>query len=79
MLFSQRTTRADDEAMAALTRRLVDAAHEAGGSFYLPYRLHATRAQVARAYPRLEEFMAAKRRHDPRLLFRHTMWDRYFA
>lgn len=79
MLFSQRRTRADDEDMGALTRRLIDAAHEAGGSFYLPYRLHATRGQVARAYPRLEEFVAAKRRHDPGLLFRNTMWDRYFA
>jgi FAD/FMN-containing dehydrogenase len=79
MLFSQRRTRADEEAMAGLTRRLVDAALDAGGSFYLPYRLHASRAQVARAYPRLEEFVAGKRRHDPGLLFRNTMWDRYFA
>jgi hypothetical protein len=79
MLFSQRMTRADDEDMAALTRRLIDAAHEAGGSFYLPYRLHATPAQVGRAYPRLEEFVARKRHHDPRLLFRNTMWHRYFA
>jgi FAD/FMN-containing dehydrogenase len=79
MLFSQRLTRADDEDMAALTRRLIDAAHEAGGSFYLPYRLHATHAQVARAYPRLGEFVARKRRVDPGLLFRNTMWDRYFA
>jgi FAD/FMN-containing dehydrogenase len=79
MLFSQRMTRADDDDMAALTRRLIDAAHEAGGSFYLPYRLHAARAQVARAYPRLEEFVTRKREHDPGLLFRNTMWDGYLA
>src|SRR5215470_381787 len=54
MLFSQRMTRADDEDMATLTQRLVDAALGAGGSFYLPYRLHARRDQLARAYPRLE-------------------------
>jgi FAD/FMN-containing dehydrogenase len=79
MLFSQRMTRADDEDMAALTRRLIDAALAAGGSFYLPYRLHATRGQVGRAYPRLEEFVARKRHHDPGLLFRNTMWTRYLA
>ncbi len=79
MLFSQRMTRADDEDMAAMTGRLVDAALAAGGSFYLPYRLHARREQVVRAYPRLEEFVARKRRHDPGLLFRNTMWSRYFA
>jgi len=78
LLFSQRTTRADDEDMAAMTGRLIDAALEAGGSFYLPYRLHASRAQVARAYPRLEEFVTRKRHHDPGMLFRNTMWDRYF-
>jgi FAD/FMN-containing dehydrogenase len=79
MLFSQRMTRVDDEDMAAMTRRLVDAALDAGGSFYLPYRLHARRDQVRRAYPRLDEFVARKRHYDPGLLFRNTMWNRYFA
>jgi FAD/FMN-containing dehydrogenase len=79
MLFSQRMTRADEEDMAAMTQRLVDAAHDAGGSFYLPYRLHARRDQVVRAYPRLEEFVARKRHYDPGLLFRNAMWSRYFA
>jgi hypothetical protein len=72
-------TRADDEDMAAMTGRLIDAALAAGGSFYLPYRLHARRDQVVRAYPRVEEFVAGKRHHDPGLLFRNTMWSRYFA
>jgi hypothetical protein len=79
MLFSQRMTRADEEDMAAITQRLIDAALDAGGSFYLPYRLHARRDQVARAYPRVEEFVARKRHYDPGLLFRNTMWSRYFA
>jgi FAD/FMN-containing dehydrogenase len=79
MLFSQRMTAADDEDMAAMTARLIDAALEAGGAFYLPYRLHARREQVARAYPRLEEFIARKRHYDPGLLFQNTMWSRYLA
>jgi FAD/FMN-containing dehydrogenase len=79
MLFSQRMTKADDEDMATMTQRLIDAALDAGGSFYLPYRLHARRDQVARAYPRVEEFVARKRHYDPGLLFRNTMWNRYFA
>ena len=79
MLFSQRMTRADDEDMAAMTRGLIDAALDAGGSFYLPYRLHARRDQVARAYPRLEEFVTRKRQVDPGLLFQNTMWARYLA
>lgn len=78
MLFSQKMTRADEEDMAAMTRRLIDAALDAGGSFYLPYRLHARRAQVRRAYPRADEFAAAKRKHDPGLLFQNAMWKGYF-
>jgi FAD/FMN-containing dehydrogenase len=79
MLFSQRMTKVDEDDMAGLTRRLIDAALDAGGSFYLPYRLHARADQVRRAYPRLEEFVAGKRRYDPRLLFQHAMWQQYFA
>ncbi|HXH07083.1 MAG TPA: hypothetical protein VNI83_10880 [Vicinamibacterales bacterium] len=79
MLFSQRMTRADEEDMAAMTRRLIDATLDAGGRFYLPYRLHATREQVRSAYPRVEEFVMRKRHWDPGGLFRNTMWDRYFA
>jgi FAD/FMN-containing dehydrogenase len=79
MLFSQRMTSADDEDMATMTARLIDAALESGGAFYLPYRLHAQREQVARAYPRLEEFIARKRHYDPGLLFQNTMWSRYLA
>ena len=79
MLFSQRMTRVDEEDMMAMTERLIDAALDAGGSFYLPYRLHARRDQVARAYPRLGEFVARKRHYDPGLLFRNTMWQQYFA
>jgi hypothetical protein len=79
MLFSQRMTQADEEDMMAMTRRLIDAALDAGGSFYLPYRLHARRDQVARAYPRLDEVADRKRHHDPRLLFQNAMWHRYLA
>ena len=79
MLFSQAMTGVDEEDMTALTQRLIDAALDAGGSFYLPYRLHARRDQVARAYPRLPEVVARKRHHDPGLLFRNAMWHRYLA
>src|SRR6185295_17040235 len=79
LLFSQRMTQADEEDMRAMTERLIDAALDAGGSFYLPYRLHARRDQIARAYPRVEEVVARKRHYDPGLLFRNTLWHRYLA
>ena len=47
MLFSQKTTRVDDEDMAVLTRRLIDAALDAGGS--LPALPPARPARSGRA------------------------------
>jgi FAD/FMN-containing dehydrogenase len=79
MLFVQkRTTEADDD-MRAMTVKLIDRTLAIGGSYYLPYRLHATREQLRAAYPRLDEFVTAKRRTDPQLRFRNALWDSYFA
>jgi len=63
--------------MADLTRRLVDASLDRGGTFYLPYQQHYTRDQVAMAYPGLDEFFATKRRFDPQLLFMNSFYARY--
>jgi FAD/FMN-containing dehydrogenase len=46
-------------------RGLIDAALDLDGSFFLTYHRHATRAQLLRAYPRLPQFLALKRRYDP--------------
>ncbi|MGB9107135.1 MAG: hypothetical protein WCC39_00470, partial [Telluria sp.] len=79
MLFVQkRTTEADDD-MRAMTIKLIDRTLALGGSYYLPYRLHATREQLRLAYPRLDQFIAAKRRTDPQLRFRNALWDTYLA
>jgi FAD/FMN-containing dehydrogenase len=77
MLFSMDRTQAADDAMRALSRALVDAAIASGGRHYLPYRLHATREQVDRAYPHARAFFDTKRAHDPELLFRNRFWEAY--
>jgi FAD/FMN-containing dehydrogenase len=79
MLFSQARSRAADERTASMTRALVDAALDHGGRYYLPYRPHATRAQLRRAYPSADAWASAKLSSDPRLRFRNRFWDRYFA
>lgn len=79
MSFSQEVTPEAEVEMIQLTERLIDAAVGLGGSFYLPYRLHARRDQVTAAYPNAFRFGVRKRYYDPRLLFRHAMWDTYFA
>jgi FAD/FMN-containing dehydrogenase len=79
MLFVQQRTGEADDDMRAMTVKLVDRVLALGGSYYLPYRLHASRAQMRLAYPRLDEFIAAKRRYDPQLRFRNALWDTYLT
>jgi FAD/FMN-containing dehydrogenase len=79
MTFSQPRTAEADARMERMTRELIDCVLAIGGSFYLPYRLHARSDQLTRAYPDLAEFVACKRRYDPKLLFRNTLWDKWLA
>jgi FAD/FMN-containing dehydrogenase len=79
MSFSQEVTPEGEIDMMQTTEALIDRVTAIGGAFYLPYRLHARRDQVEKAYPAVSGFIAAKRRYDPKLLFRNAMWDAYFA
>ncbi|CAN7426040.1 FAD-binding oxidoreductase [Phenylobacterium sp. LjRoot225] len=79
MSFSQEASLQADQRMKPVTQALIDAALRHGGSFYLPYRLHARADQIERAYPHLDEFVRSKRELDPKALFRNTMWDVYFS
>ena len=79
MSFSQQLTPEAEVDMMSLTEALIDRVVDIGGSFYLPYRLHARRDQVAKSYANLEKFIERKRHYDPRLLFRNAMWHGYFA
>lgn len=79
MSFSQDISAEGEADMLQLTEALIERIVAIGGAFYLPYRLHARRDQVTKSYPRVAEFVAAKRRFDPNLTFRNAMWDTYFA
>ncbi|MCA9532403.1 MAG: FAD-binding oxidoreductase [Myxococcales bacterium] len=66
-----------DQRQQALSRSLTDAALAHGGTYYLPYRPHATPEQLRRSYPSFDAFVAAKRALDPTLRFRSVWFDRY--
>jgi FAD/FMN-containing dehydrogenase len=79
MSFSQIMSPDGEIDMLQTTERLIGRIVALGGAFYLPYRLHARRDQVEKAYPNVAHFLERKRFYDPKLLFRNTMWDVYFA
>lgn len=76
--YKQGTDDIAKKAVGVWTRELIDAALGVGGSYYLPYQLHATEEQFLRAYPRAHEFFALKRRLDPTNKFRNELWNKYY-
>jgi FAD/FMN-containing dehydrogenase len=77
MLFNQPRTPNADSRMEAMTRELIDAAVESGGRFYLPYRLHATKEQLFRAYLQAPAFFDRKRHYDPDEVFQNQFYIKF--
>ena len=77
MLFSQEMTARAEIDHARMTRELIARTLEIGGTYYLPYRPHATLAQFVEGYPNASEFVARKLEFDPDRLFRNGFWDTY--
>ncbi len=77
MSFSQEMTKRAEADMQRMTRELIDAVLAIEGTYYLPYRPHATVAQFSTAYSRGSEFAAFKRDNDRGLLLRNNLWDTY--
>ena len=77
MLFNQTRTADGDSRMERMTRELIDAAIACKGRFYLPYRLHATRDQLALAYPQWATFLERKQHYDPEELFQNQFYVKY--
>lgn len=78
LYYKQGTSDADRKAVGVWTRELIDAAISVGGSYYLPYQIHATDQQFHAAYPGAERFFALKMMIDPKNKFRNKLWDAYF-
>jgi hypothetical protein len=79
MLFSQEKTVRGEADMARMTHALIERVLAIGGTYYLPYRPHASLDQLTRGYPRAAAFVAKKREVDRGVLFRNRLWDGYFA
>ena len=77
MLFNQPRTVQGDADMACAAREIISAALRHAGSYYLPYRLHATPEQFVLAYPQAKTFFELKRKYDPEELFQNEFYRSY--
>nr|MBD9685004.1 FAD-binding oxidoreductase [Pseudomonas sp. PDM20] len=60
------------------TRELIDCALALGGTYYLPYQLHATREQFSAAYPGARRLRDLKAKVDPGNRLRNKLLEHYF-
>lgn len=77
MLFNYAIAPESDREMERNTQRMIEVALSVGGTYYLPYRLHATKEQMFRAYPQATGFFALKKKYDPDSLFQNQFYARY--
>jgi FAD/FMN-containing dehydrogenase len=78
LYYKQGTSEEDRREVGAWTRKLIDAAIEQGGTYYLPYQIWATPEQFHAAYPNADRFFDLKRQVDPTDKFRNRLWDAYY-
>ncbi|WP_316818179.1 FAD-binding oxidoreductase [Pedobacter nyackensis] len=77
MLFNQKRDKTAEYEMKALTQKLIVTVIRYNGTYYLPYRLHATKELMDRAYPNAESFFELKLKYDPLLVFRNQFYEKY--
>ena len=75
--FKQRTDAGALQAVGDWTRGLIGLALAHEGRYYLPYQLHATPEQFARAYPEAPALRTLKLGVDPTTKFSNELWARY--
>lgn len=67
----------DNEILKKTTVDLIDAAEQAGGTYYLPYQLFYSKEQLQKSYPEIDGFFAAKKKYDPIGLFSNKFYENY--
>lgn len=77
LYYKQRTYNAAQQEVGRWTRELIALALAHEGRYYLPYQLHATRAQFEQAYPEAEQLRRVKRGTDPSGKLSNELWKKY--
>lgn len=77
--YKQGVTTSDKTHVKKWTSKLIDAALEEGGTYYLPYQIIASKPQFLKAYPNANKFFQLKNKIDPNYKFRNKLFDQYYA
>jgi FAD/FMN-containing dehydrogenase len=76
--YKQGTDDNDKKRVEIWTKQLIDEVIKNKGTYYLPYQIHASPEQFAKAYPNATRFFELKKQLDPTNKFRNKLWDVYY-
>lgn len=76
--YKQSTNEKAKNTVGIWTRELTDMVLSCGGTYYLPYQLHATEEQFHKAYPNAKKLFLLKQQIDPGYKFRNSLWEKYY-
>lgn len=76
--YKQGTSEEEKSKVTEWTIELTDAVISLGGSYYLPYQVHASAEQFHKAFPNAKKLMELKKQLDPGFKFRNIIWDTYY-
>ena len=77
LYLNQETTAEGNKKMSDLTNKLINLTVEHGGRFFLPYQLYYGKEELAKSYPEINSFFAAKRKYDPETLITNKFYNKY--
>jgi FAD/FMN-containing dehydrogenase len=77
LYFNVKFNHRDNEILKKTTTDLIDVAQAAGGTYYLPYQLFYSKAQLRACYPEIDDFFATKKKYDPSGLFSNKFYEKY--
>ncbi len=72
-------TQASMDRSVEWSSQLIQAAVDSGGSYYMPFQIHETTEQFARAYPDAGYFFRLKEQADPNNRFINMLWLEHYA
>ena len=77
LYFNQKFNDKDSKILQKTTTDLIDVAENLGGTFYLPYQLYYSEAQLHKAYPEVDAFFATKKKYDSSEIFENKWYQKY--
>ena len=77
LYFNVKFNQKENEILQKTTTDLIDVALRTAGTYYLPYQLFYSRAQLQKSYPEIDDFFTTKKKYDPINLFSNKFYEKY--